>query len=49
MSIKGFTVISTTQHWYLQGGVWYRDCIVRDPDGNVWEAGVRDDLLGGVA
>ena len=38
-------VVQVTQHWTLEHGTFYRDCVVELQDGTRKLVGVRDDLL----
>lgn len=42
-------VVQVTQHWTLEHGTYYRDCVVELEDGTRKLVGVRDDLLAGAA
>jgi hypothetical protein len=46
VTITGYTLIETTQHWRLIDGAWYRDCIARRHDGTLRCVSVRTDLFG---
>lgn len=39
-----FTILQRTNHWRIVGDTYYRDCVIRDLDGSIWLAGVRDDI-----
>jgi hypothetical protein len=38
-------IVQVLQHWTLEAGTFYRDCVVEDLDGTRRLVGVRDDLL----
>jgi hypothetical protein len=38
-------IVQVTQHWTLEHGTYYRDCVVELEDGSRKLVGVRDDLL----
>lgn len=38
-------IVQITQHWTLESGTYYRDCVVQLEDGSRKLVGVRDDLL----
>jgi hypothetical protein len=38
-------IVQVTQHWTLEHGTFYRDCVVELEDGTRKLVGVRDDLL----
>lgn len=44
-----FRVVQLTQHWTIEHGTYYRDCVVELEDGTRRLVGVRDDLLPAVA
>lgn len=38
-------IVQVLQHWTLERGTYYRDCVVELEDGTRKLVGVRDDLL----
>lgn len=44
-----YRVLQVTQHWTIEHGTYYRDCVVELPDGSRRLYGIRDDLLAGAA
>jgi hypothetical protein len=40
-----FRIVQVTQHWTIDRGTFYRDCVVELPDGSVRLYGIRDDLV----
>lgn len=40
-----FEIVQVTQHWTIEYGTYYRDCVIELPDGSRRLAGVRDDLV----
>lgn len=40
-----YRVVQLTQHWTIEHGTFYRDCVVELPDGSRRLYGIRDDLL----
>ena len=43
--MSNYTIIQLTQHWTLEHGTFYRDCVVRTEDGALHLWGIRDDLV----
>ena len=43
--LADFRVVQITQHWTIDAGTFYRDCVVELPDGSRRLYGIRDDLL----
>lgn len=41
-----YVVESLTTHWRVRGDVYYRDAVVRFPDGRRELRAIREDLLG---
>jgi hypothetical protein len=44
-----YRVVQLTQHWTIQHGTYYRDCVVELSDGSLALYGIREDLLTAVA
>lgn len=40
-----YRIVQVTQHWTIEHGTFYRDCVVELPDGSRRMVGVRDDLV----
>jgi len=40
-----FRVVQVTQHWTIEEGTFYRDCVVELEDGSRRLYGIRDDLV----
>jgi hypothetical protein len=38
-------IVQLTQHWTIEHGAFYRDCVVELEDGTRRLVGVRDDLV----
>jgi hypothetical protein len=47
--VPDLRVVQVTQHWTIEHGTFYRDCVVELEDGTRRLVGVRDDLLPAVA
>lgn len=43
--VPDFRVVQVLQHWTIEHGTFYRDCVVELEDGTRKLMGVRDDLL----
>lgn len=43
--VPDFRVVQVTQHWTIEHGTFYRDCVVELEDGTRRLVGVRDDLV----
>lgn len=43
--VPDFRVVQVTQHWTVEHGTFYRDCVVELVDGTRKMVGIRDDLL----
>lgn len=43
--VAPLVIVQVTQHWTLEEGTYYRDCVVEDIDGRRRLVGIRDDLL----
>ena len=43
--VAPLVIVQVTQHWTLEHGTYYRDCVVELEDGSRKLVGVRDDLL----
>lgn len=40
-----YRVLQITQHWTIEQGTFYRDCVIELEDGSRRLVGIRDDLL----
>ena len=40
-----YRVLQITQHWTIQDGTFYRDCVVQLADGSIRLYGIRDDQV----
>jgi len=45
LAAEPFEIVQVTQHWTIEHGTYYRDCVIQLPDGSRRLAGVRDDLV----
>lgn len=45
LAAEPFRIVQVSQHWTLEHGTFYRDCVVELPDGSRRLVGVRDDLV----
>jgi hypothetical protein len=45
LSAEPFRVLQVTQHWTIEHGAYYRDCVIELPDGSRRLVGIRDDLV----
>lgn len=40
-----YRIVQVTQHWTIEHGKFYRDCVVELPDGSRRLYSIRDDLV----
>jgi hypothetical protein len=40
-----YRIVQVTQHWTIEAGTFYRDCVVELPDGSLRLYSIRDDLV----
>lgn len=43
--VPDLRIVQVTQHWTIEQGAFYRDCVVELEDGTRKLVGIRDDLL----